>query len=236
VILGKNRVSVYKIPTKEEKLPANDWVDVEDLGVEDDTHPEDVGPVKMTTPETREKVWLASNVHWTSPIPYSGINTTTTRPTTSTVRTPRAQSTKRQGRSMQASDGSTILEAKLGTIPYMVVWALLLYVVLAFQLSRNLVLADHDKQVIVYDCGNPSNIQAYDTGEQNHWCDLNPLIDTNTDVIMTNVSYVLLQKVPRVRVKIRTCKVTETVIPMYCGNYNHQTMVTPLAKWVSPAK
>jgi hypothetical protein len=53
---------------------------------------------------------------------------------------------------------------------------------------------------------------------------------------MTNVSYVLLQKVLRVRVKIRTCKVTETVIPMYCGNYDHQTMVTPLAKWGVPSK
>jgi hypothetical protein len=31
---------------------------------------------------------------------------------------------------------------------------------------------------------------------------------------MTNLSYVLLQKVPRVRIKIRTCKVTKTVLPM----------------------
>jgi hypothetical protein len=53
---------------------------------------------------------------------------------------------------------------------------------------------------------------------------------------MTNVSYVLLQKVPRVRIKIRTCKVTETVVPMYCGHYDHQTMVTPLAKWEVPSK
>jgi hypothetical protein len=69
-----------------------------------------------------------------------------------------------------------------------------------------------------------------------HWCDLNPLLDTNTDVTMTNVSYILLQKVPRVRVNIRTCKVRETVIPMYCGNYDHQTMVTPLAKTGLPSK
>jgi hypothetical protein len=42
---------------------------------------------------------------------------------------------------------------------------------------------------------------------------------------MTNVSYMLLQKVPRVLVKIRTCKVMEMAIPMYCGNYDHQTMI-----------
>jgi hypothetical protein len=45
-------------------------------------------------------------------------------------------------------------------------------------------------------------MRAYDTGERNHWCDLNPMMDsTNTDITMTNVSYVLLQKVPRVRRK-----------------------------------
>jgi hypothetical protein len=175
----------------------------------------------MTTPEPREKVWLASDVKRTSPIPYSDLNKTTTRPTTSTMRMPRARSTERQGRSMQSSNGSTISEAKIGTIPYMVVWAILLYVVLAFHVGGTRALSDHDRQVIAYDCRNPSGIQAYDTGEQNHWCDLNPRLDTNTDVTMTNVFYVLLQKVPRVRVKIRTCKVTETVIPMYCGNYDH---------------
>jgi hypothetical protein len=108
VILGESRVSVYEIPAGKEKLPADDWVNVEDLGVEDDTHPEEVGPVEMTTPEPREKVLLASNVHRTSPIPYSDIITTTARPSTSTVRAPREQSTKRQGRSMETSDGTTI--------------------------------------------------------------------------------------------------------------------------------
>jgi hypothetical protein len=96
---------------------------------------------------------------------------------------------------------------------------------------------DHDKQVIAYDSGNLSRMQAYDTGERNHWCDLNPLFDdTNTDITITNVSYVLIQKVPWVRIKIRMCKVTETVVPMYCSHYDHQTMVTPLAKWEVPSK
>jgi hypothetical protein len=119
----------------------------------------------------------------------------------------------------------------------MAAWMMFLYVLLALQLSSALALSDHDRQVITYNCGNPSGIQAYDTGERNHWCDLNPLLDdTNTDITMTNVSYVLLQKVRRVRIKIRTCKVTETVVPMYCGHYDHQTMVTPLAKWGVPSK
>jgi hypothetical protein len=49
VILGKNGMSVYEIPAEKEKLPVDDWVNVEDLGVEDNTHPKDVSPVEMTT-------------------------------------------------------------------------------------------------------------------------------------------------------------------------------------------
>jgi hypothetical protein len=140
-------------------------VNVEDLGIEDDTNPEDVGPVKMTMLAPREK---ASNVHRTSPVPYSDIDTTTAKPGKSTVRAPRAQSTKRQGRSMVTSGGAVISEARLGTIPYMAAWMMFLYVLLALQMNSALALSDHDKQVIAYDCGNPSRIQAYDTGEQNH--------------------------------------------------------------------
>jgi hypothetical protein len=77
VILGKASVLVYEIPVEKKKLPADDWVDVKDLGMDDDTHPEDVGPVKMTTPASREKIWLASNVCGTSPVPYSNLDTTT---------------------------------------------------------------------------------------------------------------------------------------------------------------
>jgi hypothetical protein len=237
VILGKACVLVYEIPTQKKKLPAYDWVNVEDLGMDDDSHLEDVGPVEMTTPAPREKVWLANDVHRTSLVPYSDVDTTTAKRGTSTVKAPKAQSTKRQGRSMVTSEGAVISEARLGTIRYMAAWMMFLYVLLALQMNSAVALSDHERQVIAYDCGNPSGIQAYDTGEQNHWCDLNPLLDdTNTDITMTNVSYVLLQKVPRVRIKIRTCKVTETVVPMYCGHYDHQTMVRPLAKWGVPSK
>jgi hypothetical protein len=30
-------------------------------------------------------------------------------------------------------------------------------------------LGDHDKQVVAYDCGKPTDMQAYDIGERNHW-------------------------------------------------------------------
>jgi hypothetical protein len=228
VVLGEAGVSVYEIPNKKKRLPVDDWVDVEDLGIGDDTHPEDVGPVEMATPAPKQKVWLASDVHRTSPVPYSEVDTTTARPDISTDRMPRVQSTRRQGRSMVTPEGDVILEARIGTIPYMAVWVIFLCILLTMMINPAMALSNHDRQVIAYDCGKPSGMQAYDTGERNHWCNLNPLIDsTNTDITMTNVSYVLLQKVPRVRIKIRTCKVTKTVVPLYCGHYDHQTMVTP---------
>jgi hypothetical protein len=31
-------------------------------------------------------------------------------------------------------------------------------------------LLDHDRQVVAYDCGMPTDMQAYDIGERNHWC------------------------------------------------------------------
>jgi hypothetical protein len=230
VVLGEAGVSVYEIPAEKKKLPVDDWVDVDDLGMDDDTHPEDIRPGEMTTPAPRQKVWLASNVHRTSHVPYREMDTTTARPGISTARTPRAQSTRRQGRSMVTPQGDVISEARIGTIPYMAVWVMFLCILLTMLTNLAMALSDHDRQVIAYDCRNPSGIQGYYTSERNHWCDLNPLIDR------TIVSYVLLQKVPRVRINIRTCKVTKTVVTLYCGHYDHQTMVTLLAKWGVPSR
>jgi hypothetical protein len=117
VVLGKAGISVYEIPKEKKKLPVDDWVDVEDLGMDDDTHPEDVGPVKMATPAPKQKVWLASDVHRVSPVQYSEVDTTTDRPDISTAKTPKAQSTKRQGRSFVSPEGDVISEARIGTIP-----------------------------------------------------------------------------------------------------------------------
>jgi hypothetical protein len=233
VVLGKAGISVYEIPKEKTKLPVDNWVDIEDLGMDDDTHPEDVGPVKMAMPAPKQKVWLASDVHRVSPVPYSEADITTDRPDSevdittdrldiSTAKTPKARSTRRQGRSFVSPEGDVILEARMGTIPYMAVWVMFFCILLTTMLNPAMALCDHDRQLIAYNCGKPTGMRAYDTGERNHWCDLDPMTDvTNTDITMTNVSCVLLQKVPRVRIKIRTCKVIKTVVPLYCGHYDH---------------
>jgi hypothetical protein len=245
VVLGDTGVSVHEIPTERVKLPVDDWVDVEDLGMDDNTHPNEVDPLEMATPEPNQKVLLASDVNSVGPVPYSKAGITTDRPDMevdnptersdiSTAKTLRTRPTKRQGRSFRA-EGELILEARMGTIPYMTMWVIFLCTLLSMMCHPTMALGDHDKQVIVYDCGKPTDLQAYDIGERNHWCDLNPLMDlANTDITLTNVSYVLLQKVPRVRIKIRTCKIVQTVVPLYCGHYDHQTFVTPLAEWGGP--
>jgi hypothetical protein len=99
VVLGEAGVSVYEIPAEKIKLPVDHWVDVEDLGMDDDTH-----PVEMATLEPRQKVWLASDVHTMSPFskavittdrPDIEVDTTTDRPDVSTAK--RANSYRRQG-------------------------------------------------------------------------------------------------------------------------------------------
>jgi hypothetical protein len=218
VVLGEAGVSVYEIATERIKLPVNDWVDIEDLGMDDETHPKDVDPVEMATPAPSQKVWLASDVNRVGPVPYSKageVDNPTEQPDVSTVRTPRTRPTKRQGRSFRA-EGELISEANMGTIPYVIMWVMFLCALLSMMCHPTMSLGDHDKQVIAYDCGKPTDLQAYDIGERNHCCDPNPLMDlTNTDITMTNVSYVLLQKVPRARIKIRTCKIVQMVVPLY---------------------
>jgi hypothetical protein len=119
VVLGEAGVSVYEIPTERIKLPVDDWVDVEDLGME------------MATPAPSQKVWLASDVNRVGPVPYSKagittdrpdveVDTPTERPDVSTAKPPKARSTRRQGRSFLA-EGKLISEARMGTIPYMTV-------------------------------------------------------------------------------------------------------------------
>jgi hypothetical protein len=122
VVLGNGGVSVYEIPAERVKFPVGDWVDVEDLGVDDNTYPSDTDPVEMATPAPSQKVWLASDVNRVDPVPYGKAVTTTGRPDlgvedpidqsdVSMAETPRMKPTKQQGRSFLA-EGELISEAR----------------------------------------------------------------------------------------------------------------------------
>jgi hypothetical protein len=58
----------------------------------------------------------------------------------------------------------------------MTMWVMFLCVLLSMMCHPRaaMALGDHDKQVIAYDCGKPTDLQAYDICERNHWCDINP--------------------------------------------------------------
>jgi hypothetical protein len=165
----------------------DDWVDVEDLGMDENTQPKDVDPVEMATPAPSQKVWLASDVHRMSPVPYNKavittdrpdieVDTNTDRPDVSTAKPQKARSTRRQGRSFLSPEGELISEARMGTIPYMTVWVMFFCVLLSRMFHPTMALGDHDKQVIAYNCGKPTDLRAYDIGERNHWWI--PLIQT----------------------------------------------------------
>jgi hypothetical protein len=59
------------------KLPMDEWVDVEDLGVDDNDYPNDTDPVEMATPAPNQKVWLDSDVNRVNPMPYDKAVATT---------------------------------------------------------------------------------------------------------------------------------------------------------------
>jgi hypothetical protein len=127
--------------------------------LDDDTHPKDVGPVEMATPTTNQKVWLASDFHRMSPMPYSKavittdrpdseVDITTKRPDVSTAKTPNARLTRRQGRSFMSPEGHVISEARMGTIPYMTVWVMFFCVLLSMMFNPAMALGDHDPTIV----------------------------------------------------------------------------------------
>jgi hypothetical protein len=62
VFLGEAGVSVYEILKEKTKLPVDDWVDVEDLGMEDDTHPDNVGSSRwLHRRQARRSGWPATS-------------------------------------------------------------------------------------------------------------------------------------------------------------------------------
>jgi hypothetical protein len=139
-------VSVYEIPVEKVKLPVDEWVDVEDLGVDDNDYPSGTDPVEMAMPAPTQKVWLASDVNRVNPMPYDKAVATTDRPDletegpterleVSTAESPRRRPTKRQGRSFLA-EGELIAEANVGTIPYMAMWVLFLCAWLSTRVIR----------------------------------------------------------------------------------------------------
>jgi hypothetical protein len=80
VILGNAGISVYEIPVEKVKLPVDEWVDVEDLGIDDNDYPSGTDPVEMATPAPNQKVWLASDINRVNPTPYDKVVATTDRP------------------------------------------------------------------------------------------------------------------------------------------------------------
>jgi hypothetical protein len=59
------------------KLPMDEWVDVEDLGVDDNDYPNDTNPVEMAMPAPNQKVWLDIDVNRVNPMPYDKAVATT---------------------------------------------------------------------------------------------------------------------------------------------------------------
>ena len=93
---------------------------------------------------------------------------------------------------------------------------------LAIDLPDDLPPTKDPKDVVAYDCTDPLDITPYQMDLHHKTCAVpaRPQSQRNT-------TYLLLQRADAVRITTRQCKVTETIIPFYCGYMSHNIFVFP---------
>ena len=78
---------------------------------------------------------------------------------------------------------------------------------------------------VAYDCSQPLDLESVQLHESQD-C----LEEGESSADQQNVSYVLLQRADFLRVPVTTCRVQQTIIPLYCGSMDHQTLITPFLR------
>ena len=78
------------------------------------------------------------------------------------------------------------------------------------------------REMQAYDCWQPRQIQILQTGMEGQCCHNRATLRKKV-----GMRYLLLQEVPYSRIKIAKCKLTRNLIPLYYGNYDHQTLIMP---------
>lgn len=76
------------------------------------------------------------------------------------------------------------------------------------------------REFVAYDCSNPVALKAT-TSSRKATCGTPAKITNNH-----NKTYTIIQKADFVRIPARRCHVRKTRIPMYCGNTDHQTVIS----------
>ncbi len=78
--------------------------------------------------------------------------------------------------------------------------------------------ADYSLSLLAYDCSRPQ-VRTVQSRTEEDCLRKKPVVKRRT-----NVQYILLQEVPFVCVSAKKCNMTRSKLPVYCGNYDHQTL------------
>ena len=82
------------------------------------------------------------------------------------------------------------------------------------------------RHVVGYDCSDPLDIQPLRAQSQRHSCTI-----PSSPLNQRNATIAILQKSDLLRISLRQCVITETVVPYYCGVWSHGVFVHPWARF-----
>ena len=88
-----------------------------------------------------------------------------------------------------------------------------------------------DRTFKAYDCSRPFNLQAVNARAGMDCRYHRPIVRRKPDQV-----YYLLQEVPYRRLSARKCKMTTSKLPVFCGSYDHQTIIGPDISLNVPAR
>ena len=78
---------------------------------------------------------------------------------------------------------------------------------------------DYSLSLLAYDCSRPHHVRTVQSRTEEDCLRRKPVVKRRA-----GVQYLLLQEVPFVRVNSKKCRMTRSKLPVYCGNYDHQTL------------
>lgn len=81
--------------------------------------------------------------------------------------------------------------------------------------------SDTDLDLVGYDCSHPRDVTPVQMGKSSSPCGPPP-----TPMTQRNASFALLYKYERRRIPVYQCRLSQTVLPYYCGVYSH-TVLAP---------
>ena len=78
-----------------------------------------------------------------------------------------------------------------------------------------------EKDFVAYDCNVPRELTAVQMGHNE-----DPCMDNPTPVSQQNATYVLAQKADHIPTTIKSCRITQSKFPYYCGVWSHTVVAT----------